>query len=242
MNARSDRAGHILIADDDESTVAILSAALRLTGFDVDTVYDGPSCLRAAADLRPDLVVLDAVLPVIDGFEAVARLKEGDPRIPVMFLSARSSSRERVRGLRLGAEDYLAKPFDLEELLLRIEVILRRNRADAPVKNPVLSCGDLELNEDTHEVHRAGRTIHLSPTEYRMLKYLLVNAKTVLSKAQLFEHTWGYAFTGNNQIIESYIHLLRKKIDFAEPRLVHTVRGFGYTLKLPAAARATGRE
>jgi two-component system, OmpR family, response regulator len=231
----SGQKGRILVVDDDEATAALASTALRWSGFLVDLVHDGAACLRKLQDLKPDLVILDAVLSGMDGFQLVERLRAGGDSTPVMFLSGRHSVHDRVRGLRLGADDYLSKPFDLEEFVLRVEAILRRGRDPVPADGMVLRYADLELDGGTHEVRRSRRVVHLSPTEFRMLEYLLVNAQKVVSKAQIFEQVWGYSYCGNSQIIESYVHLLRKKVDFVEPKLIHTVRGFGYALRFPQA-------
>jgi two-component system, OmpR family, response regulator len=227
------RRGRVLVVEGEEAIATLVSTTLRLTGFEAAVAPDAATCLRAVPDFRPDLLILDVTLPDMDGFQLVERLQADGRKLSVMYLTARDSARDRVRGLRLGAEDYLGKPFDLEELLLRVEVVLRRRRAASVVQVPMLSYADLELDDATHEVRRGGVSIHLSPNEFRLLQYLLVNAEKVVSKAQIFKHVWRYEYAGNAQIVESYIHLLRKKVDTTDPRLIHTVRGFGYALRVP---------
>lgn len=231
MNNPTAHKGRILIVDDERAATAMMAPALRLTGYQVLVAHSARACFIAVPKFRPNLVVLDVELPDIDGFCVVEELRERGHPVPVMFVTAKAAIDDRVRGLRLGADDFLPKPVDLEEFVLRVGVILRRFTFQEPEESNVLRYVDLELDESTHEVRRAGRPLHLPPTEFRLLRYLLVNAGKVVSKAQIFEQVWHYPYSGNNQIVESYIHLLRRKIDTVDPKLVQTVRGFGYALR-----------
>ncbi len=222
----------LLVVEDDPNILELLSASLRFAGFEVTTVTSGAQAVDIARDVRPDLVVLDVMLPDLDGFEVIRRLREGGRRTPVVFLTARDATDDKIRGLTLGGDDYVTKPFSLEELTARIRAVLRRTGGEpAPSK---LTFADLELDEETHEVHRAGRRVQLSPTEFKLLRYLMLNANRVLSKAQILDHVWNYDFRGDDNIVESYISYLRRKVDTADPRLIHTLRGVGYVLRKPA--------
>ncbi|WP_322633108.1 response regulator transcription factor [Glycomyces albidus] len=233
MNDSPQRKDRILVVDDEENIGALISATLRLTGFEVEVAKDAAECLRAAEQFGPDLVILDVMLPDVDGFEVAKRLRAEGREVPVLFLSARHAVHDRITGLAVGGDDYVTKPFDLEEVVLRVQAILRRAKTPAAPERPVLEYGDLELDEAAHEVRRAGTTIELSPTEYRLLQYLMVNAGTVVSKNQILDRVWNYDFGGSGRIVESYIHTLRKKVDVFDPPLIQTVRGFGYALRLP---------
>ena len=208
----------------------MLEAALRHNGFEVSSVANGRDALDAVAKQSPDLVVLDVMLPDLDGFEVCRRLRADGQRAPVLFLTARDAIEDRVRGLTLGGDDYLVKPFSLEELVARANALLRRagltRREDG-----VLRCADLEMEDDAHRVRRAGKEVSLSPTEYNLLRYLLTNKGVVLSKAQILDHVWQYDFGGDGGVVETYIGYLRRKLDNVEPRLIHTIRGVGYTLR-----------
>ncbi|MGW0434322.1 response regulator transcription factor [Micromonospora sp. NPDC003197] len=230
------RATRVLVVDDEPNICALLSATLRLIDFDVRIAYGGHAALAAAAEFEPDLVVLDVMMPDLDGFEVARRLRAEPARqsVPVLFLTARDAVEDRISGLTVGADDYVTKPFSLEEVVLRIRAILRRSRVEPA--SAVLSYADLELDEDAHEVRRGGRLIELSPTEFNLLRYLLVNAGRVVSKAQILDRVWSYDFGGDGRIVESYVYYLRKKIDRWDPPLIHTVRGFGYALRLPRTA------
>jgi two-component system, OmpR family, response regulator len=229
-----ERATRVLVVDDEPSIAALLSATLRLIDFEVRTAADGTGALRAAAEFEPDLVVLDVMLPDFDGFEVARRLRDTDRAIPVLFLTARDSVEDRISGLTAGGDDYVAKPFSLEEVVLRIRAILRRCQAGtAQPESPVLRYADLELDDDAHEVRRSGRRIELSPTEFKLLRYLLTNAGRVVSKAQILDRVWSYDFGGEGRIVESYVYYLRRKIDNPGPPLIHTVRGVGYALRMP---------
>jgi two-component system, OmpR family, response regulator len=197
----------------------------------VTSAPDGRTALALAASEKPDLLVLDVMLPDLDGFEVCRRLRADGSRVPVLFLTARDATEDKVRGLTLGGDDYLVKPFSLEELVARVEAVLRRSGLTKD-DGQVLRCADLEMDDDAHRVTRAGEAVSLSPTEYNLLRYLLVNQGRVLSKAQILDHVWDYDFGGDGGVVETYIGYLRKKVDAVEPRLIHTLRGVGYTLRL----------
>ncbi len=221
----------ILVVDDEESITQLLCTALRYEGFATAAAASGREALRAAAEFRPDLVLLDVMLPDIDGFEVHRRLTGGgSPRLPVVFLTARRDTADRVRGLTIGADDYVVKPFSLEELIARVRAVLRRTRDDESGGRRLV-VEDLELDEETREVRRGGRLVELTPTEFSLLRYLLVNSGRVLSKAQILDHVWSYDFGGDSNVVETYISYLRKKVDRGAEPLIHTVRGFGYTLR-----------
>ena len=224
----------LLVVEDDPNILELLSASLRFAGFDVATATSGSAALNAAKDHRPDLVVLDVMLPDLDGFEVIRMMREGGTRTPVVFLTARDATDDKIRGLTLGGDDYVTKPFSLEELTARIRAVLRRTATGDQTPSR-LTFADLELDEETHEVHRAGQRVQLSPTEFKLLRYLMLNANRVLSKAQILDHVWNYDFRGDDNIVESYISYLRRKVDNTQPRLIHTLRGVGYVLRKPAA-------
>ncbi|MFF5290555.1 response regulator transcription factor [Paractinoplanes globisporus] len=230
------RAARVLVVDDEPNISALLSATLRLVEFEVRVVDSGHRALVAVEEFEPDLVVLDVMLPDLDGFDVARRLRATGSRVPVLFLTARDAVEDRISGLSAGADDYVTKPFSLEEVVLRIRAILRRSQPEleAPAHDSgVLRYADLELDEDAHEVRRAGRLIDLSPTEFNLLRYLLINAGRVVSKAQILDRVWKYDFGGDGRIVESYVYYLRRKIDKTDPPLIHTVRGVGYALRLP---------
>lgn len=221
------------MVDDEEALVDMLRDALRFAGYEVHTASRGFEALRAAADLAPDLLVLDVNLPDIDGFGICRRLRADGSQVPVVFLTARDDRDDVRTGFTRGGDDYLTKPFSLEELDLRIRAILRRTgagRADDRDEER-LQCADLELDVPAHRVWRAGREVDLSATEFRLLRYLLANQGRVLSKAQILDHVWQYDFDGDGAIVETYISYLRRKLDDVEPRLIKTVRGVGYTIR-----------
>jgi two-component system OmpR family response regulator len=223
----------VLVVDDEENICALMSATLRLTGFEVEIARDAAEALRAAARFEPDLVILDVMLPDMDGFEVAKRLRAAGRDLPVLFLTARDAVRDRVTGLTVGGDDYVTKPFDLEEVVLRVQAILRRAKTPAPPEDRVLRYADLELDETVHEVRRAGQPVELSPTEFKLLRYLMLNAGKVVSKSQILDRVWNYDFGGSGRIVESYVYYLRKKIDQVDPPLIQTVRGFGYALREP---------
>ncbi|GAA4692121.1 response regulator transcription factor [Phytohabitans rumicis] len=232
------RLTRVLVVDDEPNICALLSATLRLIDFEVKVASGGHEALITAAEFEPDLVVLDVMLPDLDGFQVAQRLRAGSgPGVPVLFLTARDAVEDRISGLTVGADDYVTKPFSLEEVVLRIRAILRRSRVEPDGEGDagVLRYADLELDEDAHEVRRAGKLVELSPTEFNLLRYLMVNAGRVVSKAQILDRVWSYDFGGDGRIVESYVYYLRKKIDCWEPPLIHTVRGVGYALRLPRA-------
>ena len=221
-------AATVLVVDDEPNVRDLLSATLRLSGFNVHTVGDSAAALIVAGAYPPDAMVLNAVLPDGDGFALARRLRNGHDNVPVLFLAARDSVAERIAGLTAGGDDYLTKPFSPEEIVLRLSTILRRasGRNDGHV-----TYADLTLDEDAHEVRRAGRIVELSPTEFNLLRYLMVNAEKVVSKTQILDRVWNYDYDGDSRIVESYISYLRKKIDSQGRRLIHTIRGIGYTLR-----------
>lgn len=223
----------LLVVEDDPNILELLSASLRFAGFEVRAVTSGSSALAAAAQQRPDLVVLDVMLPDVDGFDVIKRLRADGDRVPVVFLTARDGTDDKIRGLTLGGDDYVTKPFSLEELTARIRAVLRRTTGEA-AQTPKLAFADLELDEETHEVHRGGNLVQLSPTEFKLLRYLMHNPNRVLSKAQILDHVWNYDFRGDDNIVESYISYLRRKVDNVQPRLIQTLRGVGYVLRKPA--------
>ena len=227
------RATRVLVVDDEPNICALLSATLRLTDFEVRTAGGGHDALIVAEEFEPDLVVLDVMLPDLDGFQVARRLRANRP-VPVLFLTARDAVEDRISGLTVGADDYVTKPFSLEEVVLRIRAILRRSRSDIDANDSaVLSYADLEMDEDAHEVRRGGKLIDLSPTEFNLLRYLMTNSGRVVSKAQILDRVWSYDFGGDGRIVESYVYYLRRKIDKHGPPLIHTVRGVGYALRLP---------
>ncbi|MEU4684345.1 response regulator transcription factor [Streptomyces xinghaiensis] len=227
----------LLVVEDEPTLRELLSASLRIAGFDVLPVATGTQALAAVRERRPDLIVLDVMLPDIDGFEVVRQLRDGRSPVaashpPVLFLTARDAPEDRIGGLRAGGDDYVTKPFNLEELILRIRAVLRRT--SGLQEDGRLTVGDLELDPDSHQVTRAGQPVHLSPTEFSLLRVLMENAGQVLSKARLLELVWHYDFGGDDSIVASYISYLRRKIDpGGEPRLIRTVRGTGYVLRKP---------
>jgi len=211
----------------------MLEAALRHHGFAVTSAANGRAALRQAAEVRPDLIVLDVMLPDLDGFEVCRRLRTGGDHTPVLFLTAKDSTEDKVRGLTLGGDDYLVKPFSLDELVARARALLRRSGL-AKDESAVLRCADLELDDDAHRVLRSGEEVALSPTEYKLLRYLLINKDRVLSKGQILDHVWQYDFDGDGGVVETYIGYLRRKVDTVAPKLIHTIRGVGYTVREPS--------
>ena len=221
----------LLLVDDEDNLRSMLEAALRHSGFDVHPVANGRDAIAAVPEVDPDLIVLDVMLPDLDGFDVCKRLRQSGDRTPVLFLTARDATEDKVRGLTLGGDDYLVKPFSLEELVARITAVLRRGGHDAGGDD--LRCGDLSMDDDAHLVLKAGHEVSLSPTEYNLLRYLLVNTGRVVSKAQILDHVWDYDFGGDGGVVETYIGYLRRKLDTTEPRLIQTIRGVGYTLRAP---------
>jgi two-component system OmpR family response regulator len=227
-----DQRVRVLVVDDEPNIVDVISMALRFEGFEVESAATGADAIAAVAARRPPQLVLDVMLPHIDGFEVARRLAGARAEVPIIFLTARDSTEDVVHGLTLGGDDYVTKPFSLEELIARIRTILRRSGL-SDQNGSTLTFGDLELDEDTHEVARAGRPIELTATEFRLLRYLMLNPRRVLTRPQLLDHVWNYDFGGDARVLETYISYLRKKIDAGGPPLIHTVRGVGYALRLP---------
>jgi two-component system OmpR family response regulator len=226
----------VLVVDDEEHITEMLAMGLRYNGFDVERAAAGREALDAIDRRRPDLVVLDVMLPDLDGFEVARRLRQAEgagDHVPIIFLTARDTTQDKVQGLRLGGDDYVTKPFSIEELIERVKAVLRRASGTGPGESR-LGYADLELDEDTRDVWRAGKLVELTPTEYRLLHYLLANARRVLTRDQILENVWDYTFAGNASVLETYISYLRQKIDAVDPPLIHTVRGVGYSLRLPA--------
>jgi two-component system, OmpR family, response regulator len=222
----------LLLVDDEDNLRVMLQAALRHSGFEVEPAATGREALDRIDEVHPDLVVLDVMLPDLDGFEVCRRMRSDGRRTPVVFLTAKDTTEDKVRGLTLGGDDYLVKPFSLEELVARIEAVLRRT--DASVNGAVLRCDDLMLDADAHRVTRGAEEVSLSPTEFNLLRYLMANQGRVVSKAQILDHVWHYDFGGDGGVVETYVGYLRKKVDHVGPRLIQTVRGVGYTVRVPS--------
>lgn len=223
----------LLVVDDEPNIVELLAASLRFAGFAVTTAANGTEALKRAAEVQPDLVVLDVMMPGLDGFEVVRRMRQEGLWAPVLFLTARDAVEDKITGLTLGADDYVTKPFSLGEVLARIRAILRRAGFEAEAQSARINFADIEMDEDAHEVFKNGNAVELSPTEFKLLRYFLINPGRVLSKAQILDHVWHYDFGGEATVVESYVSYLRRKIDTTEPRLLHTVRGVGYVLRKP---------
>jgi two-component system OmpR family response regulator len=224
----------VLVVDDEPNIVDVISMALRFEGFEVESAGSGADAIAAVAARRPALLVLDVMLPDFDGFEVARRLACAHVDVPIIFLTARDSTADKVHGLTLGGDDYVTKPFSLEELVARIRTILRRAGITGETSSKLVFA-DLELDEDAHQVSRGERPIELTATEFRLLRYLMLNPRRVLTRAQLLDHVWNYDFGGDARVLETYISYLRKKVDVEEPSLIHTVRGVGYALRLPRA-------
>ncbi len=224
----------LLVVEDDPNIIELLSASLRYAGFEVHTATDGARALTVAREVRPDLIVLDVMMPGIDGFEVVRRLREEGRRSPVLFLTARDAVEDKITGLTVGGDDYVTKPFSLDEVIARIRAVLRR--ADGGHAAPAaarLRFADIDVDADTHEAWKDSKPVALSPTEFKLLRYFLENPGRVLSKAQILDHVWKYDFGGDANVVESYVSYLRRKIDTTQPRLLHTLRGVGYVLRVP---------
>ncbi|MFD6141872.1 response regulator transcription factor [Promicromonospora sp. NPDC060271] len=234
----------LVVVDDEPNIRELLSTSLRFAGFEVHAAADGNGALQLVRDVEPDLVVLDVMLPDMDGFTVTRRMRATGRHTPVVFLTAKDDTQDKVQGLTVGGDDYVTKPFSLEEVVARIRAVLRRTGVPTPEEEAVLHVGDLEMDEDSHEVRRAGVEVDLSPTEFKLLRYLMLNSGRVLSKAQILDHVWQYDWGGDANIVESYISYLRRKIDTLEvdgetlPPLIHTKRGVGYLLRAPQPARA----
>jgi len=228
-------AQRVLVVDDEKSISELITTSLRFVGFEVKTAATGAEALRIAEEFKPHALILDVMLPDLDGFEVCRQLRASGQDVGVLFLTARDSTEDTIKGLTLGGDDYVTKPFSLEVLVARLRALLRRTGAVEMVgDDETIRFADLELNEATHEVRRAGNLIDLSPTEFTLLRYLMINADRVVSKSQILDHVWQYDFRGDAGIVETYISYLRKKVDSYQPPLIHTVRGVGYRLRLPA--------
>jgi two-component system OmpR family response regulator len=223
----------LLVVEDEPNIRELLATSLRFAGFEVHVAADGATALKQAATHQPDLVVLDVMLPDMDGFTVTRKLRDSGRVLPIVFVTARDSVEDKIKGLTVGGDDYVTKPFSLEEVIARIRAVLRRTRGVIDDDGAVLRFHDLELDEDSHEVRRGKRAIEISPTEFKLLRYLMLNPNRVLSKAQILDHVWDYDFRGQSGIVESYISYLRRKVDVEEPALIQTRRGVGYVLRLP---------
>jgi two-component system OmpR family response regulator len=225
----------VLVVDDENSISELIATSLKFVGFDVRTAANGAQALQIAEEFKPHALILDVMLPDQNGFEVCRQLRSEGHNVGVLFLTAKDSVEDKIAGLTIGGDDYVTKPFSLEELVARLRALLRRTGATEVMPDEEkIRFADLELDEATHEVRRAGNLIDLSPTEFLLLRYLMINADRVVSKAQILDHVWQYDFRGDMGIVETYVSYLRKKIDIYEPALIHTVRGVGYRLRLPA--------
>jgi two-component system OmpR family response regulator len=222
----------ILVVDDEPNIADLLSAALTFEGYDVGVAGTGAEALEMVRTYRPNLVMLDVMLPDVDGNEVCRRLRQQGEQMPIVFLTARDTTEDKVEGLAMG-DDYVTKPFSIEELMARVGAILRRAREVVAADSSILTFADLTMHIDTHEVWRRERLIDLTATEFNLLQYLLENARRVMSKSEILDNVWGYGFNGDANIVETYISYLRKKVDESEAPLIHTIRRVGYTLRLP---------
>jgi len=221
----------ILVVDDEDNLRTMLVAALKFEGYDVAAAPNGRDGLRSVRESKPDLIVLDVMMPELDGFGMLKRLRETGDRTPVVFLTAKDTSADAVEGLGLGADDYLSKPFSLEELVARVEAVMRRVDS-SPTASAVMTLADLTIDDVAHRVTRGSEEIHLSPTEYKLVAFLLSNKGRVMSRGQLLTNVWGYSPDDDPSVVETYIGYVRKKVDFIEPKLIQTVRGVGYTMRV----------
>ena len=222
----------VLVVDDEEYIRDLVRTALSFSGFEVVVAADGVTALSETRRIRPDLIVLDINMPGFDGFEVVRRLRDSRDSTPVVFLTARDSSDDVISGFTKGGDDYITKPFSLEELVVRVQAVIRRTSAPTVEERHVLGYADLEMDERAHRVSRNGTTIDLAPTEFNLLRYFIANSETVLSKQQILDHVWDYDFTGDKNVVEIYVGYLRRKTEEHGPRLIHTVRGFGYVMRV----------
>jgi two-component system OmpR family response regulator len=235
-NTQSAKNHRILVVDDESSISDLISTSLRFVGFDVRTAASGSEALIVAEEFKPHAMILDVMLPDLDGFEVCRQIRSEGLNVGVLFLTAKDGMEDKVAGLTIGGDDYMTKPFSLEELVARVRALLRRiGVTEIDANDEKIRFADLEIDEATHEVRRAGNILDLSPTEFLLIRYLLINADRVVSKAQILDHVWQYDFRGDAGIVETYISYLRKKIDIYDPPLIHTVRGVGYRLRIPPA-------
>lgn len=224
----------VLVVDDEPNIVELLTVSLKFQGFEVETANSGPAAIELAHSWKPDAYILDVMMPEMDGFELLSKLRSEGLDAPVLFLTAKDAVEDRIHGLTIGADDYVTKPFSLEEVITRLRVILRRgNVTDGSNEDSTLRYADLTLNDDTHEVTKAGEIVELSPTEFNLLRYLMLNAEVVVSKTKILDNVWHYDFGGDGNVVESYISYLRRKVDTGDVQLIHTVRGVGYVLRTP---------
>ena len=224
----------VLVVDDEPNIVELLTVSLKFQGFEVETANSGPAAIELAHSWKPDAYILDVMMPEMDGFELLSKLRAEGLDAPVLFLTAKDAVEDRIHGLTIGADDYVTKPFSLEEVITRLRVILRRgNVSEDSNEDTTLRYADLTLNDDTHEVTKAGEIVELSPTEFNLLRYLMLNAEVVVSKAKILDNVWHYDFGGDGNVVESYISYLRRKIDTGDVPLIQTVRGVGYVLRTP---------
>jgi two-component system OmpR family response regulator len=221
----------VLVVDDEQTLAELVGLALRYEGWEVRTAASGVAAVRAAREFQPDAVALDMMLPDFDGLEVLRRMRGDNPNVPVLFLTAKDAVEDRVAGLTAGGDDYVTKPFSLEEVVARLSALMRRTAVVTDESDSVLTVGDLSMDEDSHEVTRAGEQVHLTATEFELLRYLMRNPRRVLSKAQILDRVWSYDFGGRASVVELYISYLRKKIDTLGPPMIHTVRGVGYQLR-----------
>jgi two-component system, OmpR family, response regulator len=222
-------APRVLVVDDEENIVYLVESALQVRGMETAAATDGRQAMDRLATFQPDLVILDVMLPDVDGFTVLRRMRDAGARMPVIFLTARDATDDRVHGLTIGGDDYVVKPFAIAELVARVQLSLKRT--DSSESSRTLRCADLEMDDAAHRVTRAGRSVSLSPTEYTLLRHLLVNTGRVLTRAQILDHVWQYDFDGESSVVDTFISYLRRKIDDVEPKLIHTVRGVGYCLR-----------
>jgi two-component system, OmpR family, response regulator len=232
VNTVSREGARVLVVDDEPNITELVAMALRYEGFTVKTAATGRGALTAVTQFAPALVILDVMLPDIDGMEVLRRLTTAGAKVPIIFLTAKDATEDKVHGLTIGGDDYVTKPFSIEELMARVRVVLRRH-GNTESENGKLSLADLELDDEAHEVRRHGQVVDLTNTEYRLLRYLLVNAGRVLTRSQILDHVWHYDFGGDASVLETYVSYLRRKVDRHDPPLIQTVRGVGYVLRLP---------
>ena len=224
----------VLVVDDEPNIVELLTVSLKFQGFEVESAESGQEALKMAHELQPDAYILDVMMPGMDGFELLTKLRNEGLDAPVLFLTAKDGVEDRIHGLTIGADDYVTKPFSLEEVITRLRVILRRGHVtEGESEDTTIRYADLTLNYETHEVTKAGQIVELSPTEFNLLRYLMLNAEVVLSKAKILDNVWHYDFGGDGNVVESYISYLRRKVDTGDTPLIHTVRGVGYVLRTP---------
>ncbi|CAB0699242.1 DNA-binding response regulator [Corynebacterium diphtheriae] len=234
METMNEYATRVLVVDDEPNIVELLKVSLKFQGFEVETAQSGLEALEKARSFQPDAFILDVMMPGMDGYELLPKLRADGFEGPVLYLTAKDAVEHRIHGLTIGADDYVTKPFSLEEVITRLRVILRRGlRHDDLDDSATLVYADLTLNDDTHEVTKAGQVVELSPTEFNLLRYLMLNAEVVLSKSKILNNVWHYDFGGDGNVVESYISYLRRKVDTQEPALIQTVRGVGYVLRKP---------